>query len=257
MLYRNRHLDDAFEFIRSAPYDVFCLQEVPDGMLERLGTLPGELAFRRDVEKVYADKTVSMHNVILSKYAIRASAEIDFPDYDHGEHLRTRLFRRIMPMHFPETRDRGGLYADVDVDGQIVRVFNVHLILARPAWRLEEFERAMAERDPSLPTIVCGDFNTLEKPHITVLNWLFGAPLSHAALYRRERFIIEKRFVTHGLWNPLRGHPTHGMSRSQLDHILVSRQMAVSRAEVVRDRRGSDHHPIFAAISLDGNSGAR
>lgn len=255
MLYRNKRLDEAFEFIRSSEWDVFCLQEVPETMLERLRTLSCEIAFRQDVEKLFDDSTVIMYNVILSRYPIRASSEVPFPDYQGPEPLRTKVFRRIMPEHFPALRNRGGVIADIDVNGAAVRIFDLHLILAaQPRQRLEEFERAMAKRDPSLHSIVCGDFNTLEKPHITILNWLFGGSLSHAAFYKRERMLIEERFVEHGLWNPLRGSRTHGLSRSQLDHILVSRELAVERAEVLPDRHGSDHHPIRAVVTLPSSN---
>lgn len=255
MLYRNKRLDEAFDFIRSADFDVFCLQEVPEMMLERLRTLPYELSFRQDVEKLFDDSTVVMYNVILSRHPIRKSAEVPFPDYRDPEPVRTRLFRRVMPEHFPALRNRGGVIVDIEANATSFRIIDLHLILAAaPPRRLEEFERAMLERDPALPTIVCGDFNTLEKPHITVLNWLFGGSLSHAAFYKRERMLIEKRFVEHGLFNPLRGSRTHGLSRSQLDHILVSRELAVERAEVLPDRHGSDHHPIRAVVTLPSSN---
>ncbi|MBU6388578.1 endonuclease/exonuclease/phosphatase family protein [Patescibacteria group bacterium] len=252
MLYRNKELDRAFDFIAGSDFDMFCLQEVPEQTLKRLQELPVEIAYRRDVEKLFATGNVSMYNVILSRHPIRASKEIPFPDYWHLLSLRSRLFVRMMrPFGFGASRDRGGIYADIDVGGTLVRIFNLHLILARPAWRLAEFERAMAKRDPSLPTIVCGDFNTLEKPHITILNMLFGSPAREAAFYRRERTSIEKRFVEHGLWNPLRGRRTHGLSRSQLDHILLSSRLSIVRSEVIPDRHGSDHHPLRAEVSVD------
>jgi len=166
--------------------------------------------------------------------------------------LRAQIFTRLMrPFHFSPARNRGGLYADIRIPGvaNAVRVFSLHLTRTQPAWRLREFEQAMLERDPSRATIVCGDFNIMEAPHITPLNWLLGGHLSDALLYRRERAQIEKRFFAHELVNPLHGGITHPLSQSQLDHILVSNSFSIQNADILLDRMGSDHHPIQVEIS--------
>lgn len=249
MLFRNRELDRAFDFISQNDFDIFCLQEVPEEFLKRLQTLPHHIAFRTDVEKLYRSEIIPMFNVILSKHSITAQGEIPFPDYWHLLPLRTRLFVRFMPQElFSKIKNRGGLYIDMAVGGAPIRVFNLHLILAQPAWRLKEFETAMAERDPSRPTIVCGDFNTIEAPHISILNWILGGRVSDAFLHRRERTNINNHFIQHELINTLAGSITHQLSRSQLDHILVSHSFSIQKAEVLPDRIGSDHHPIRVEI---------
>lgn len=250
MLYRNRELHEAFRFIAKSDFDIFCLQEVPEETLVRLKTLPYYLASRVDTEKVFPSRIVPMYNVILSKHPIEAEHEVTFDDYWPLLPLRTRLFVHLMPKRlFSKIRNRGGLYADVEVHGVSIRVFCLHLILAQPAWRLKEFERAMVECDSARPTIVCGDFNILEKPHVTPLNWMLGGRVSDALFYGRERTSIEKHFVEHKLTNALRGHITHPLSRSQLDHILVSHSFSIEKASVLPERIGSDHHPIRVEIS--------
>ncbi|MHB0865472.1 MAG: endonuclease/exonuclease/phosphatase family protein [Minisyncoccota bacterium] len=250
MLYRNRELDRAFQFIMRSDFDIFCLQEVPEEILARLRTLSFNIAYRSDMEKVFPSGVVPMFNVILSRHPITDQGEISFADYQSLLPLRTRLFMRLMPSNlFSEIRNRGGLYVDIHEDGRPLRVFNLHLILAHPERRLEEFERAMLKHDPSRPTIVCGDFNVLEKPHITPLNWILGGRLSDALFYRRERTAIKRRFVEHHLQNALSGRVTHPLSRSQLDHILVSHSFSVTKADVLPDRIGSDHHPIRVEVT--------
>ncbi|OGG62889.1 hypothetical protein A3I46_01695 [Candidatus Kaiserbacteria bacterium RIFCSPLOWO2_02_FULL_54_13] len=249
MLYRNRELDRALAFITQSDFDIFCLQEVPEEFLKRLQVLPCSIVSRVDTEKLLSSAMVSMFNVVLSRHPIRAQGEIPFPDYWPLLPWYTRLFVRFMPSQlFSKIRNRGGLYADITVNETSLRVFNLHLILAQPAWRLKEFETAMAERDASRPTIVCGDFNTLQKPHITPLNWILGSGLSDALLYNRERTHIERRFVEHRLTNALAGGITHPLSQSQLDHILVSHSFSIKHAEVLPDRIGSDHHPIRVEV---------
>ena len=249
MLYRNRELDRAFEFIAESDFDIFCLQEVPEAFLKRLETLPCRIAYRSDVERLFAHDTERNFVVVLSKHPIEAQGEIPFPDYWHLLPLRTRIFVRLMwPFYFSKITNRGGLYVDITMGGMPVRVFNLHLILAQPAWRLKEFELAMAKRNSSWSTIVCGDFNTIEAPHISILNWILGGRISDAFFHRRERTNVQESFVQHELVNALAGSITHPVSRSQLDHILVSRSFSIKSAEVLSDRIGSDHHPIRVTI---------
>lgn len=249
MLFRNKETDRAIEFIENSDFDIFCLQEVPETFLKRLQTLPYFIAFRIDVEKLFKSEAVPMFNVILSKHAITAQDEIPFPEYWNLLPLRTRLFVHLMPqLLFSKIKNRGGLYADITINRIPVRVFNLHLVLAQPAWRLREFELAMAERDPSRSTIVCGDFNTIEAPHISILNWILGGKVSDAFLHKRERTNINKRFVQHELVNMLAGSITHQLSRSQLDHILVSHTFTIKNSSVLPDRVGSDHHPIKVEV---------
>lgn len=254
MLFRNRELDRAFEFISHADFDIFCLQEVPEEFLKRLQELSTSVAFSiahcSDVERLFPDSIKNNFVVTLSRYPIKNQGEIQFPEYWHLLPLRTRIFVRLMrPFGFSMIRNRGGLFVDIDVGDKSIRVMNLHLILAQPAWRLKEFELAMAERDASKPTIVCGDFNTIEAPHISILNWILGGKVSDAFLHRRERTEINKQFVQHELVNALAGSVTHPLSRSQMDHILVSHSFSIKNAFVLSDRIGSDHHPIRVDIS--------
>lgn len=249
MLYRNKKLDQAFEFISKSDFDIFCLQEVPEKFLKRLQTLPFYIASRTDVERLLPDNSVRNYIVILSKNPISAQGEIPFDEYWYLLPIRTRIFVHLMPSRFfSQIRNRGGLFIDIQKGTLSFRVFNLHLILAQPELRLAEFERAMLKRDESRPTVVCGDFNILEAPHITPLNWLLGGRVSDAFLYTRERTHIEKRFVEHKLTNVLRGNTTHPISQSQLDHILVSNSFSIKNALVLQDRIGSDHNPIFVEV---------
>lgn len=251
MLYRNKEQDRALDFITRADFDIFCLQEVPERFLKRLQTLKCSIAFRTDVERLLPEGTVHNYIAILSKYPIESQNEISFPDYWPLLPLHTRLFVNLMPSRFfSRIRNRGGLYADIRIPGlsRAVRVFNLHLILAQPEWRLKEFETAMAERDPSQPTIVCGDFNTIQSPRTSILNWILGGRVGDALLYNRERTHIEKRFVEYKLTNALAGGITHPFSRSQLDHILVSHSFSIKSASILPDRIGSDHNPISIEV---------
>jgi endonuclease/exonuclease/phosphatase family metal-dependent hydrolase len=248
MLFRNRELDRAFEFIAKSDFDIFCLQEVPDKFLKRLQTLPCHLAETIDANHLF--RVPSTHRaVILSHYKIIESKRIPFPDYWMELPWRAKaLVWLLSSFGWSKRTNRAALFADVITPEGKVRVFNLHLVLATPEKRLREFEQSLAERDPSIHTIVCGDFNTIEAPHVSILSWLLGGRVSDTLLYRRERTHIEARFVEHELVNPLRGKVTHSFGGSQFDHILVSHSFSIKSASVLPDRIGSDHHPIRVEI---------
>jgi endonuclease/exonuclease/phosphatase family metal-dependent hydrolase len=252
VFFRNKDINRAFEFIANTEFDVFCLQEVTDEFLAKLKTLPCHIAVGIDVDRMFEAGTIRNYVVTLSKHPIVGTKEMPFEDYWHLLPFYSRWFVWIMrPFGFSKIKNRGFLYADLKVPGvrEPVRIFNLHLILGQPTWRATEFETALSHALPMRPTIVCGDFNIIEALPIAILNWIRGGRLSDAALFTRERSHIETRFVAYELTNPLRGKSTHPLSRSQLDHILVSNTFTVKDAEVIADRVGSDHHPIRVELA--------
>ena len=252
MLFRNQELDRAFRFIAESDFDIFCLQEVPEHFLSRLESLPFYCATTIDAERMTLDGAVPIYLVILSRHPITRQSTVRFPEYWSQWPWRTRLFVRLMrPFYFTKIKNRRSFSADITVGDTTFHIFNLHLILAHPDLRFAEFEHAMVEHDRTRPSIICGDFNILESPKITILNWLLGGRMSDALFWTRERTHIEKRFVSHELSNPLRGTNTHPLSRSQLDHILVSHSLSITHAEVLPDRIGSDHHPIRINIAAE------
>lgn len=247
ILYQNKKLDEAFEFIRSADFDVFCLQEVPARFLERLRTLPVHLAAIQEAEVMTRRIEDTIYTVTLSRYPIERTQEIPLPKPPRS------LFSRFMFLIGIWGFAKGARQACVtDIASPLgpIRIFNLHLSLTYPELRAEEFERSMLSHSPRLRAIVCGDFNILESPQISLLNWLLGGRITDMLFWTRERTEIEDRFIAHELTNPLRGMNTHPISRSQLDHILVSRALSVEGARVIPERHGSDHHPITATVSV-------
>lgn len=242
-------MERAFDFISKSDFDLFCLQEVPDKFLGRLRSLPYRLVETVDANHLF--RVPSTHRVvILSRYEIIQSKRIPFPDYWPELPWRAKaLVWLLSPLGWSKRTNRAALFADIVTPEGKMRVFNLHLVLATPEKRLREFEQALAERDTSLPTIVCGDFNTIEAPHVSLLSWLLGGTPTDTLLYRQERTHIEACFVEHELTNPLRGKVTHSFGGSQFDHILVSNSFLIQNAEVLPERYGSDHHPIRVKVT--------
>jgi endonuclease/exonuclease/phosphatase family metal-dependent hydrolase len=246
MLYRNPDPERAFSFVKGLDFDILCLQEVPGTFLERLKTLPCEITFGIDADRIEDDGNVThTYCVILSRRKILGHRDFPFPPLLNT--ARTRLFIRLMrPWGWQRITNPRSLYADIDMPtlGR-VRVFSVHLTLSYPERILQEFGIAAALRSPSTTNIICGDLNVIESPHVSILNWILGGRFRDIFAWRSGRRDMEKKFSELGLQNPLRGTRTQTISCSQLDHILIPNDIRVTRAEVVRDRYGSDHHFVF------------
>jgi endonuclease/exonuclease/phosphatase family metal-dependent hydrolase len=251
MLFSNRRLEEALAFIDSCGAHVVCLQEVPESLLPRLRALPFHSVEAIETSRVSRRGLSTQYLVILSRFRITRHARVPLPLREEAEPLRTRLFVGLMVglgLWGRAAGNRHTLIADLDTPSGPLRVFNIHLPLTRSAWRLEEFELAMMNRSPALPSVVCGDFNTLESRRIAPLYWLLGSGLREAFSWRAERLVMEERFVAYALVNPLAGRITHPLSRSQLDHVLCSKDLAFSSAEVGANPHGSDHHPVWVTL---------
>ena len=251
IFYRNPQLESAYQFIKNLDFDILCLQEVPEDFLERLKKLSCHIAFAPEVDRLFSHGIEQNFLVILSRHPVIRTEKFSLP----MPHIprRTRLLVKAMrPLHWSSVRNRHGFYADIAPNGlsSIIRVFCLHLFLAHPEVRRNEFDIAMKHLDTKFPAIVCGDLNVLDSPFASSFNWLLGGRPSDAFAWRRERREIERQFAKHRLLNPLSGKATYLFPRCQLDHILVSRQLPVERAVVIPERVGSDHNPIQVTIGF-------
>lgn len=247
MFFENKKLEEAFNFIKNAEFDIFCLQEVPGSILEKLEGLEYSLEKVEEIQLSTDSKTFPIYSVVLSKHPILKSQEIHFTD--PLPPLRTKFTRFVLSFLRRERiikwENRVSFFADVEIGIKPLRVFNLHLPLLTPTQRMNELQQAMQNKTDNM--IICGDFNILETFYISLLNWLLGGSLADWFLYSRERKGMEQRFHSLGLINHFRGRVTHGLAHSQLDHILVPENRKVKEVSVF-DANGSDHNPIKIEI---------
>ncbi len=252
MLYENKELDRAFEFIKNSNFDVFCIQEVSEEFLARLKSLPYSISYINEIKLTSAIRSFPVHSVILSKYPITKQEEIAFTDFLPP--IRKKIIRYILSLLHTEKiikrENRTSFFADIQTDFGPMRIFNLHLPLSYPMQRIKELKESMTNYNPENRTIICGDFNILETFYISVLNWLLGGRLSDWIFHNRERKYMEEYFKKLGFSNPLYRHVTHPLSQSQLDHILVPSPSVIKSVYVGTNRLGSDHCPIRIEADL-------
>lgn len=240
----NKKQKQVCEFIERLDFDVLCLQEVTPELLDCLKAMPFEIAYHTDVIRLYSPRKEELNYVvILSRHPMSYRGTLQFPDIPFTK--VTRAFVSVMKRFgWTLITERGSVFADIALPGRTVRVFSTHLTLWGPGNRAEEFQELLKHVEAGKPTVIGGDFNVIEHPAMKVINWLLGAPFQEALPWYPERALFEERFRRHGFKNPHRKKITHGFSKSQLDHILITNDLMAKSAWVLPDLHGSDHYPV-------------
>ncbi len=255
----NKKIDEAVEFLEESDANVICLQEVSDELLERLRLSSYHLAtgtdtiFITNARQPHIGET-RMSIVILSRYPIERSSTYSYPTLPLQNKIRSRLFHAVLYLaglwKGGKNRNREALSVDIEVSGKKVRVFSIHLSLYTPQIRAAEFKVVQQNLLQKGMNIVAGDFNILESPYIKVWNWLQGGYFKDSLPWANERKAIEESFSESNLVNPFYGKVTHPIAQSQLDHILIPKNIQVIDREVIRKMHGSDHNPIQVNIQI-------
>ncbi len=235
---------DIAKFLNDEDVDIACLQE----FFTYTDKQPKEQDFTQLLHNLPHNHI--FYNVTKRNSSFGLAIFSRFPIVGRGE------FR------FPESSN-GAIYADVDVNGKIIRVYNNHLqsnsfnlsktlsrfskederinelvnasykIKAAFVKRAEQVDRISSHITSSpYPSIVCGDFN--------------DTPVSYT--YRTMKGKLNDAFKTAG-----RGVPStyRGFFPSfRIDYIFYDNSMNANNFEVLSNITYSDHYPIFAALEL-------
>lgn len=249
----NKRLDEIVDFIQEQDFDVVCLQEVSNALLDKLQQLPGGLVFSIDHTRVDREYGEDCYLVILTRGQIVSSRSF-LVSKTAPQPLRTRLFVKLMKVlgtgWAEKILDHHALCADIALgDERIVRMFSTHLRHNGPSERIRELSQISSFFSEKHPNIICGDFNTIYNPWLNIFNWIMGAPVQEAAPWRSETKVLEKFFKNLKLKNPLESRTTHTFLRSQLDHIIIPQDWEVVDATVFKTSYGSDHFPISLNVN--------
>ena len=174
VLFENRTFDRVAQYIRSRDADIICLQEVPENFLRVLKTFPYFIAYSPDVRLGAGE---SLYLVVLSKHPIARKEVIEFPD---SQYTPPNIVGRILGFLFGWRSvycGKTALLVDVTVPGsRLVQVVCAHLsvVYVSAEMRYKEFDFIMKYVDEDLPLLFCGDFNILEWPHVTLIDFIMG-----------------------------------------------------------------------------------
>ncbi|MDR0661547.1 MAG: endonuclease/exonuclease/phosphatase family protein [Prevotellaceae bacterium] len=230
------------DFLNNESADIVCLQE----FFTYIHKQPREEDFIRLLKNLPHNHI--LYNVVRTGKNSSSGLAIfsRFPIVGKGE------FR------FPKSSN-GAIYADIDVNGKIIRVYNNHLqsnrfnlsktlkedkrmdelvdasskIKAAFVKRSEQVERISDHiKSSPYPVAVCGDFN--------------DTPVSYT--YRTMKGELNDAFKTAG-----RGIPStyRGFFPSfRIDYIFYDKSMKANNFEVLSDIEFSDHYPLMATLEL-------
>lgn len=261
----NQKIEQAAAFIEHSHADVLCLQEVPPALMERIQLMSFHVHRGLDTTRRMKKSGREMQDstVILSRHPIieYGNHKLPFSPQSPLEARFSRSFTTTNEFDFLFRDEREAISAVIDVNGQEVRVFCVHLTFYGPPRREREFTRILQAIDPQRPNVICGDLNVFEDPALKLyINWRVSSTpcqsIWQSTPFFNERARFEEQFAGAGLINPLRHQVTHEVTRagytarSQLDHILIPAGARVHEASVHENSVGSDHRPVTVEFSL-------
>jgi endonuclease/exonuclease/phosphatase family metal-dependent hydrolase len=208
----------------------------PERVLTVISGIHADVLALQEVDRRFGRRIATLSPERIERRAGLRPVEIGAPDHSlgwHGNailvrpHVEPRATRRL---ELPGLEPRGAVLVEAEAAGAPLRIVGVHLGLTRAYRRRQLAAIATALDDPSVPTVILGDFNEWS-PRIGL------EPLS--------------RFDIHAP-----GHSFHAAWRlAALDRIAVSPPLAVHRSGVFlgpEASRASDHLPIWADLALPG-----
>lgn len=154
----------------------------------------------------------------------------------HGNAILVRKGHRLRDsraLNLPTIEPRGAVLAEVEIDGQPLRVVGMHLDLSG-LWRRRQMRSVIAHLDAcadAMPTVLMGDLN----------QWSERGCISEFAAHQHFRILD----------TPKSFHSRKPVAR--LDRIIASHELHCERCgtlENVALRAGSDHLPVWADLKL-------
>ena len=216
---RKRSPDRILKILEELDADIIALQEVDRRFGERVTTLSPELI-------------VDLTRYMPVRFGIRQMS-LGW----HGNVLLVRKGAQVLSQQridLPAFEPRGAVMADIDVQGQTVRVVGMHLGLTG-GYRVKQAQAVVSHLEKlegRMPTVIMGDLNQWAED---------GGCLAQFAVH-------------HDVIAP--GPSFHARAPMlKLDRIITSRDFRLEATGVHHSalaRTGSDHLPVWATLELAG-----
>lgn len=212
--------------------DVVLLQEATPDHLDAVRARYAHVETARD----YLLKGDACYLAIASRARLRNVSVIEH--FPATKKPPTWLGRRMGWTEFIDT-----LSADIEpAPGWRLRLIVAHTsAAASPSLRMTEVEAAAAHVPISGPCLFAADFNCIAQP-VNALGLAFPLEYRWRDFKIHERRALDRWFAERGFAGAVRG-VTFPRFRAQMDQVYL-RDVAVRRAEIIRERYGSDHRPL-------------
>lgn len=227
--------------------DVLCLQEVPQARLHDIQKLGYRVIASRDfVGKKKESK--NSYTVILTKHRL-ISQKIATVHNKTNKSLMTRILYSFIR---GITEKHNAPIISIRYKNHIVQIASTRLSCAISMKdRLASIISLANELDPTVPAIVCGDFNIVDPRLLNILSgWTRGFTLKGYLLNERKEF--ERIIASFGFTNIFKNQSTFltKFPRFQFDHILIPQETQVVFQHIEKKRFGSDHRMLLVDINL-------
>ncbi len=227
--------------------DVLCLQEVPQARLDDLKRFGYHVVHSMDfIGKRKESK--NSYTCILTKHRPISQKIATLHKTTHRS-LMTRIMysfiRGIIEKH-------NAPIVSIRYGDHIIQIASTRLSCAISMGdRLAGVVALANELDPTVPAIVCGDFNIVDPRLLNILSgWTRGFTLK--GYFQNERKEFERVISQFGLTNIFKNQSTFIIKfpRFQFDHILIPQEANVIHQEIGKKLFGSDHRMLLVDIHL-------
>lgn len=236
---RNQRQKEGVDFLLSLDADIMCLQELREETVRYLETL--QTYFCTPSVDLLIGKDV-FWKAIVSKQRPSAVRTVSFT-------IKTKPCLALTQL--PKIRvcreGRNFQYADFEIGGEKMRVFNLHLASTTgPFHRFKQLNE-VAQYFIQNSTILCGDFNTFGTPFLNAfVGLVYGYSLRE---YLIEEYDLLTNFAKkYRLQFSCGRQITHPLSRTHLDHILVPEHWRIKSSALYKNRYGSDHRLMAVEV---------
>lgn len=209
----------------------------PDRTIEVLNELEADVIALQEADRRFGSRDSALPFHLLDEHSDYKPVPLSLRSNSMGWHGNAVLVKKAVDIvncgviHLPSLEPRGAVFADVKLNGEIVRVVGMHLDLSG-LWRRQQAHALIAHLenmpdDP--PAVLMGDLNEWSAQGGCLRD--FG---HHLQFVDCGRSFHTRRAI------------------ARLDRIMVSRRVKVVESGVHNSptaRKASDHFPIWAKLT--------
>ncbi len=227
--------------------DVLCLQEVPQAKLLDIGNLGYHMVHSNDFVGKRKEANNS-YTCILTKHRPISQKIATLHKTTHQSLMTRVMYSYIRGI----TEKHNAPIISIRYNNHILQIASTRLSCAISMKdRLSGIVELANALDPTVPAIVCGDFNIMDPKLLNILSgWTRGFTLKGYFLNERKEF--ERIISLFGFTNIFKNQSTFltKFPTFQFDHILIPQEAHVTHQYIGKKLFGSDHRMLLIDCRL-------